>query len=197
MSFSIPHRPPDCEVHWAGFASTTYQLQSMGWEAAIENAVNQSINYGALHLILRHRSAGWAMYAESLDDYGALRAHAHSDYPAMQTLRSRPRFEVRHCRPDTQMVLVQGGSPHSWGQIDMHPSHSFEQVPVSKLNVFAPWHPAEKEIIVAPDQVADLLERISKLQEPELQAIQRRNQDRDRRDSVTPIRHATILSIAA
>jgi hypothetical protein len=184
-------RTPQCEVWWAGWKSDTYTLASAGWQAAIENTPS---SYQDVSLILRHQVAGWSMFCRSAQPYGWFLDHVryqdgHGRY------RQPPVFEVTHCRPDTQMAIAGCMRPLSeeWKHVDIAPRWQ----PLKGSGIFPEWREEAREIIVAPDQVADLLERITKLQEPELQAIRERNRTRDHQERVPEIRHATILSLAA
>lgn len=193
MNFSnMDYRPTlQCEVWWAGFKSDTYTLAREGWQAAIEQ-MPMSYSDG-MRLILKHESLGWAMYCVSHEPYGMLMEYAHHRFGGGGRL---PVFVVQHARLDHQMVFVRDMPLNrAWRHVDIAP-RMVEQ-PLNRSGIFPDYREQSREIIVAPDKVADLLERITKLQEPELQAIRERNRTREYAERAPEIRHATILSIAA
>jgi hypothetical protein len=89
------------------------------------------------------------------------------------------------------MVLPNGTS---WHAIDAEPMFLSERpVRPEDLFMFRPANaPAPQEIIADPETVADLMEKIIKLQKPDMDQIRERNR---RRDSLTTqVTHAKIIS---
>lgn len=180
-------------VHWAGFVGDTFQMQSEGWQFAVNRVHHMSDLYRDVYeVIARHARQGWAMW-------GRLRGFrlerddpfAHAEI-VIERCRPETNFDVVSDRPLTQIYKrVNMGSYDEMYQ-------PMQRQQLARSGLFDDWlQPESKEIIVAPDAVADLLERISKLQQPEMLAIRERNRQREARERAPELTHATILSIAA
>ena len=178
------------KVRWGAFESDSYSMQREGWEFV------QELNAGYGHrldssvlVIARHRSSAIAMWGE---------AHISTDLFRYGSGFVEGFIEFTGCRLDHQIQLYGGpGLSRNFRRIDMEPQ-VISMTELHKTGIFRDWvEPERKEIIVAPDQVADLLDRISKLQQPELLAIRERNRQREARERAPERTHATILSIAA
>lgn len=70
---------------------------------------------------------------------------------------------------------------------------------ISSLGFFKKWEDEVEEIIVDQASVSELMDRIRKLQEPELAAIRERNRRREQRSANEVVERvsAQIISIAA
>lgn len=182
-------RSPNAEVYWAGWSSTTRALQAQGWEFAVETDV-----YRERHrLLLRHRQLGWTGFAETRDDRYVNRVLGSSMEFSDPYYNGTPSFHVTHMTTDKQVMVH--------GKLDlMRVSMQPEMVEMPSFqpwrwdHVFRPWAPEGRDIIVAPESVAELMERITRLQEPELQEIRERNRLREGAQERV---HAQIICIAA
>lgn len=172
------------EVRWGAFKSDSYSMQRDGWEFVQETDV--AFRHERVRVIARHRSSAIAMWGE---------AHMHPDY-GRGALEGFIKFTG--CSMDHQVqIYASKGLSRGYQRIDMEPEF-ISRVTLHNSGIFRRWvEPERQEIIVAPDQVADLLDRISKLQQPDLLAIRERNRQREVRDQRPELTHATILSIAA
>lgn len=185
----IFRRPVRC--HWAGFESDTYRMQREGWEFAVEHIRQIVLMADAYRVTARHARAGWVFWGQVQGfKIGHEDPFEHAE------------IVFEHCVPDHHKLVIGGAPVYGVMQrVDM--AVSFDDYVVSRktlaeMGIFKPWtEPEPRAIITRPEQVAELLEKISKLQEPELQAIYERNRLRDLRDRVPELTHATILSIAA
>lgn len=85
----------------------------------------------------------------------------------------------------------------SYRRADMEPELvRFRDVPLTETNLFRPWSPAAEEIIIKPESVAELMDRIKQLNEPELAAIRQRNRAREHA-APKEIIHAQVIALAA
>lgn len=173
------------KCRWSAFESDAYSLQRDGWEFVQElSPYHHNPLRDEVTVIAKHKPSGVTMWGRAhacIADYG------HS---------IGGEIEFTGMRQDAKVELRVYGQLPKFQRVDMAPSH--EPITRRTLHIEGIFKPAaEREIIVAPDEVADLLERITKLQQPELLAIRERNRAREARDRAPELFHATILSIAA
>lgn len=155
-------------VVWAGWRTTTADLQRNGWDLAVEFRYNDMM----YRLACRHKVLDLMALSDStqLEHALALLEKYYED-PRGEHL---PPFYVNHVATHIQIVrTVWAGAEHyetcpSWVHIDGHPQ--ITQMPVAKiedLNIFAA-RDAQKELLVgqADMTVTEHLEAIMKLQEP-------------------------------
>ena len=83
-----------------------------------------------------------------------------------------------------------------YSAVDMADMRPITRTELMTTGLFKKWVDPQ-EIIVRPEQVHELLAKITKLQEPELQQIRERNRLREYRQQTPETRHATVISIAA
>lgn len=84
-------------------------------------------------------------------------------------------------------------------RVDMNPEYTTIQEHRwngDTIDLFRKWAPQSEEIIVEPETVADLFERIKKMQSPELADIRERNRRRDLRDQQRESVVAQIITLA-
>jgi len=137
-----------------------------------------------MRIMTRHREGGWLM--EGTVDGLERMMQTHD--------ASRAQIAINRCHMSEEIRTTHIAD--DWTPVDMGDMRPIEMRELMQTGIFKRWV-EPKEIIVRPDQVSDLMERISKLQEPELQAIRERNRTRAYRDQVPELRHATVISIAA
>lgn len=184
-------RSPQCEVHWAGFVGNTTRMQRNGWEFATEH------HWHGDHppmLVFRHRGAGWMGMARCANPHSLIMASSldgryHSD-------NEPPIFEAAVMKTDDKIVFAPAIRT-DWSKferIDMEPEIEMA-ARFHPRQIFRPWKEPQ-EIIVAPESVHELLERIKKMQSPELAEVRARNRRRelvDQVEAVPEIACATIL----
>lgn len=138
-------------------------------------------------LLLRHRGCGWSAVARAR--VGDLQRHVYDSYSA----HAVPVFEVGRVATDKNLFVE-----HSyWDRVDLSAGFRAERErkSVRDLGIFNPWvEPEREEIIVRPDSVAELMDRIRQLQEPELREIRERNRRRELREQTPELVCAQIIS---
>lgn len=152
-----------CEVHFAGFVSDTYRLQQEGWQLSME----QDIRMRSIRLAMRLDAARLYMVSnactyEYMSDYGRDRL---------------PVFHVQHCASNVTVQLME--SQFLFKPIDATPQYTeVRRRSIEDFGIFAAPAARTEEIIVEPETVASLLDKIKSMQSPELAAIRERNRRR-------------------
>lgn len=175
---------PVCDVVWAGWRTTTPDLQRAGWQLALET---DGYDF-TTRLLIQHRD---------------LRMRGLSNPTRLDSFRqyqSRPVFHMQYMASEMRVELRE--SSFSFIEFDAKPQYTNEQIRVLDVaSLFATPLVRTEEIIVDPQDVSTMLEQIRKMQAPEMAEIRKREQRRDRRDEVNPgqreVFHAQILSFAA
>lgn len=171
---------PPIPVEWLGFDSDTRRMQMCGWEFA----VHQDVMGRGVDVLARHRTTGYLVTGFIPD--GIVRRSAmvyqHGEF---RGFNGPPiRFSRMTHENNTQFVHT-SFDPNAMLRVDMNSEFStIEEIRWSgaAIELFRKWAPQSEEIIVAPETVADLYERIRKLQDPELKNIRERNRMRDARE---------------
>lgn len=177
-----------CRVIFAGWESTTTRLQQAGWSLSAE----QSFEHNTIRLAMRYAPARLYMLAES-QDFDFYRAAGLSGFDR----GGAPTFHIRCAGSDIVVQTME--SSFDFLPIDAAPQYvETTRKSIEDFGIFATPLARTEEIIVEPETVMGLLEKIKKLQAPELAAIRECNRMRDRTE---PMRrqqfHAQILSLAA
>lgn len=178
---SAPHR-----IHFCGWQSTLPALQQAGWEISAE----QDFMRNAVRLALRHRDL----------QVRAITAPVEYLFLAGDVGYGRHlEFRIVHMASDMTVLIHDDLS--MFRPIDAMPQFTTaERKSIDDFGIFATPLARTEEIIVEPETVMSLLEKIKGMQSPEQAAIRGRNRSRDRRNS-EPIQrqqfHAQILSLAA
>ena len=154
-------------IHWCGWKSDTWALQRNGWELSAD----QNVMEGTMRIAMRHRESGMVGLTQACDWRYFERAEAMR-YMQLQVL---PEMRIESIAP-SHRVLVQyraGAIPfREFAPIDAQPCYvqmePFAQDPLEELVHFASFQ--QKRILLPEDTVADLMDRILKLQEPARQA---------------------------
>lgn len=182
-AYRVLSRP--CEVHFEGFASTTARLQQAGWEISAE----QLVEFDSVRLALRHQGLGLR----------ALTGRVDFDYFDRTPGVKPPAFQIQ--RMASRMDVLLHDNPTRFAPIDAMPQMvRFDPRSIDDFNIFAVPLARTEELIVEPETVMGLLERIRAMQSPEQAAIRARNRQRDAREPEARQRqvfHAQILSLAA
>jgi hypothetical protein len=180
-------------VWWAGFQSDTLRLQREGWELAAE----EDVEYGRIRLMLRHREMRlYALTNETAFDY--YRQHEHGARPLeFYVVQASPNFQVREMAAvPTYFAKFQ--------QIDAQPQvqEEWHVRSIEDFKIFATPLVRTEELIVEPETVAAMLEKIRKMQAPEQARIRAKERLAAAREHM-PIGiyprqtfHAQILSIS-
>lgn len=148
---SRPH-----EVFWAGFRSNTFQLQQAGWEFAAD----QSYERDEIRMAMRHREFG--MYGITSGIPGYMYADMHPNAPAcFDVVRLTDREMKFHYVPNDIMTWLPEASP-----VDMRPTIQYETKDIEDFKIFACPLVRTNEVIVDPNSVPELMDRILELQDP-------------------------------
>jgi len=175
---------PPCEVWWAGFRTDTLRLQQAGWQIAVEELPYD----GSIQMILRHTGHRVdALSKRVRHDY------FHRDFGA------QPTFEITNFVAMGQLRFM--GKAH-YTQIDAEPQFAMEEPKsIDDLKIFATPLTRTEEIIVEPETVQSLLDRIREMQAPEQAALRAKQRIQYAREEIEagPRQkfHAQIISIAA
>lgn len=176
----------------AGFESTTLKLQQNGWQLAIMHYPDLD----GISLTIHHPNAKLYGISNKVSRYDFMRRF---DKYAYQDLNSSiSPFYIQQLSSDIQFNIIPTyGELGRISAIDARPElASIENVRLSEMDVFKTIMDSE-EIIVDPNDVPELMEKILKAQEPKQQEIRQRirkeNERRDIRQSNKL--HAQIISL--
>lgn len=193
MVHSLVERNAPFEVEFAGWRSDSWTLHRCGWKIAIENRPDGGFYGNEVAVILHHEEARLSMAG-----LGSVR-----NFRMIDRFNQTPDI-VRISRVSQKggvPIYFTTGSGHlNFRWVDAEPKmmeishHELYSLPLfMELN-----KPAAQELIVAPDQVGQILEMIHKAQAPGQEAIRERNRLRAQREERESMRlHAHILSLAA
>ena len=184
---------PPIDVEWCGFRSTTRAMQAAGWEFAVD----ASPQFRSRTILARHRDLGVMMTAELFDDDVRSRALVYNKNSGYSGYQGPPvRFNGLNHESRVTFVSV---DPTQMIRVDMNPEYTTieeHRWNGDAIDLFRKWAPQSEEIIVEPETVADLFERIKKMQSPELADIRERNRRRDLRDQQRESVVAQIITLA-
>jgi hypothetical protein len=186
---------PGCDVYFAGLRGDTRAMQNNGWEFAIEREVERWRYY---RVIMKHPPSGMFMDGEVDIESMQRAATRHMQH---DTRDCKPVINVRHAGNSGQTRIHAFNKMPDFDRIDMSPqlkavSYQEFDYTINELSVFKPWAPNAQELIVDPNSVADLMNRIKSLQDPELAAIRKRNRVRDQRDRPNEQILAQVIAIS-
>ncbi len=184
---------PPIPVEWAGFTSDTRRMQACGWEWAVES---DTYRY-TTRILARHRSLGAMLHGELRDDDIRSRAmvYQRDKYAGFRG----PPVHLDGLNLEHRVTFI-SMDPTQMLRVDMNPEYTTIQEQRwngDAIDLFRKWAPQSEEIIVAPETVADLFERIKKMQSPELAEIRERNRKRDIREQRSENVVAQIITLAA
>lgn len=172
---------PPCPVYFAGFKSTTYELGQRGWDISFEDSVDHRLS---CRLLLYHA-------ASNLKAFGECNDFSLADFRYSPNHGRLPEFHIKnafsnYCMQERNFAF------HEWSET----RPAFIDVPMKDIMSFplfmSKQRTSTQEIIVEPQEVADILESIMRMQSPAQAEIRKKN-----RQHATPIACATILSLAA
>lgn len=189
-------RSPNCRVHLLGFESTTWALASVGWEIRIDEPASLRDPFAGRTLMMKHPKSAVVIIARQAR--GNLMSSAFDDdkeveFVAERVLDSKCLIETLPTL-NFRRIDVSRGWPEDARELTGGQRRSIES-----LGFFRKWEDEVEEIIVDQASVADLMNRIRQLQEPELAAIRERNRARDRRERPANEERvrAQVIAIAA
>lgn len=188
--FDMGYRSPPIPVRFEGFEGTTTGLQRCGWELSCD----EDFMYGDFQVAIFHRHMGVVGLSERVRRSSLMTAmNQHLRFDEVEPIYIR-RITQSHQLIYSGFSTINAPRESPWHAIDAEPMFLSEHpVRPEDLFMFRPASaPAPQEIIADPETVADLMEKIIKLQKPDMDQIRERNR---RRDSLTPqITHAKIIS---
>lgn len=178
---------PKLQVDFAGFRSDSYTLAAHGWRIHLSEEV---VCYpDTWTVVFEHPKTRLALAGRARD--------------LRQRVAQHGQAEVRIDRviPNTHSTIVEWGDPMV-PMVEVAPKFGFDAaVPVSHLSTLHSSGMFQlvsaetvQDIIVEPETVMGLLEKIRALQQPELEAIHRRNKEREKGQQVL---HGRIIALAA
>lgn len=181
------------EVVFAGLRSDTYTMQRAGWRIAMEARSYADIAGDCVRFAFKHDDVGVALFGDShVESMSRSLGELLAPIIIRQAFHaeSRARFTVA---PSIASFLARDDALRT---IDATPA--FAQVTdreLFEMPFFQTLHvPQVEPLIVEPETVSELLEKIRRMQAPEQAAIRTRNAGRQA--SAGRI-HAHIMSIAA
>lgn len=178
-------------VEWAGFSSDTYRLQQAGWELAAE----EDVCYGRIRLLMRHQDMRlYAMCRDLEFDY-------YKNYDAQ--IAPQLRFDVIMAAPEMRIREIASMGSWNFKQIDATPTFVEDKVrSIEDLKIFSTPLKRTEEIIVEPQSVQAMLDKIREMQAPEQARLRAKQRMQARREGLLPdetpqtIFHAQIISLA-
>jgi len=185
---------PRCEIVFEGWESDSVRLGSHGWSMSLENDDMR----GEKRLLLYHKESQLKMLAVSRgydrymqndrfrDMYHGGKKYSDWNGPTFHVIRAATEFIFRS---ESVSAL-----PKFCDWADTRPMMiEMSEYKLSETPLFlALAKPVAQEIIVEPQEVADLLEQIMKMQSPEQARIRKQ-----RRQTEMPTACATILTLEA
>ena len=188
---------PPCEVHWGPWRSNTVQMASAGWEFAVElDRYRDHYN-----VLMRDRNTGMAGRGRAF--VAELAMHSRRFSKVMlnhELLRTDPFIVVEHMQPSEHYRVI---LPADYVRFDPSPElftgtiQEVQSKTVDELGIFKKWAPKAGEIIVEPQTVAEMLEKIKRMQSAELAEIRERNRKRELREQRAEQVVAQIITLAA
>lgn len=173
-------------VYWAGWETTTARLQQAGWSLSVE----QDISRDEMRLALRHD--GCRLYALS-----ARVPYLHFLGDAALDLRARHPFVIQMVSSDITVRIMDDLS--AFAPIDAKPQYTESvEKSIEDFSIFAAPLVRTQELIVDPNDVQALLDRIKAVQAPQQASIRQRNRTRAYEHGAVDrqVFHAQIISLA-
>lgn len=163
-------------MRFAGFESTTMDLQRQGWELAIENRIDYRPQ---MSLAIKHSPTGFTGISRPVEfnQFEMLRSHPFDWCKVLC-------FDIM--RIDSQMFIqaINGKVDMNFTAIDAEPQlvEMPKKIDINDLILFKPVL-AEKELIVRPDdmEVRELLKLIESKQEITMKDVRERQRKRQAR----------------
>ncbi len=180
-------------VHWAGFRSTTTEMQQHGWQLAVEYDVYRQ----GYRLLFRHEQL--RLYALTMQETIQQQQHSFTQ------MNSLPPFRVQHVAANIEFLRLHDDLSN-FQAIDATPVYTERKIErLEDLNIFNVSLRKAEEILVdeANMEVIDHLQAIKELQSEEQRKIRERMLRGPQEGTVEevggPVAHvmANVISIAA
>lgn len=179
------------KIIWAAFESDTLRLQNNGWTLAIEDRFDHPLYRHELRFILRH---------EMLDLYCITGINIFDFHDLTSFINHHGSFLPFHIQALGKEIHYR--NPQRFDltcikEIDAIPQYmDVDYGKISELSIFKTLIKPDNALIVEPDQIALLLEKIVSAQSPKQAEIRERIRKSDARDNLKQTLHAQILSVA-
>ena len=146
---SAPH-----QIYWAGFRSDTYTLQQNGWEFSAD----QRIERDEIRLAMRHQDTGMHAVTSAIPGFMyAENPMARQHFNVVFMTDRGMKFQYYPAEP---IMAVTEATP-----VDMRPQR-VEVKDIEDFKIFGCPLVRTNEVIVDPNSVPDLMDRILELQDP-------------------------------
>lgn len=179
------------KIIWAGFQSDTLTLQNSGWSLAIEDDYSYVLGAHRVRFILRH---------EYLDLHCFTDIH-EIQFPHIQDVRQiteMVRFSIQVLGKNIYYRSVPEFNIASIYEVDARPQMMvMEEKSIKDLSIFRTLVKPDSALIVEPEKISELLQKIVEAQAPNQAEIRERMRKHEARDNLKQTLHAQILSVAA
>lgn len=161
---------PIVPVHWAGWQSTTLDLQQAGWEWAVEE------DFATMRLRFTLRHPTMHLYGISQD----VRIGGEMYFGDNLHSRHVPPIYMQGMVPRMQVYTMQYSTMPAFVAFNARPEYTMPETEVKTmedLRIFRPVPieaPEVKEIVVAPESVTEMLDRMLAMQSPKQREIRER-----------------------
>lgn len=167
-------KSPICQVEFLGFKSDTLSLARAGWSISAQ----QDFHYHGISIALKHEQARLYAISNSIDMHNILRLTQYS-YISKEEATFNTTFQIKWVQTSPIIELIRQPSVQ-WGAVDPYPSFSNrERIDIKDLIPFKTIRPDAPEIVIAPESISELMEKIIKLQDPKQKEIR----DRQRKEA--------------
>jgi len=176
-------RSPPVPVRFAGFEATTTTLQRCGWQLAVQEERDYYRGHSPIRYTLALKAPdGLELYGVSdFVDCSWHLIHRELQYGriAWDELVSKG-FYIKKFSPSImiqRIIMPADRGRKLFLAIDAEPSFEtlqMGQFHIEEISVFKPMMQAKEEIIVKPESIPDLMNRILELQEPKQKEIRER-----------------------
>lgn len=180
------------KIVWAGFESDTLRLQNNGWTLAVEDNYDFVCARHYVRFILRHAMLDlYCVTAVNAFDF-----HELSEY--FNYSDGRLPFNIQVIGKDIRYMPMQEINLACVKEIDARPEFiEYDVKSIKDLCIFKTLITPDNALIVEPDRISELLEKIVAAQAPNQAEIRDRIKRAEARDSLKQTLHAQILSVAA
>jgi hypothetical protein len=180
------------KIFWAGFESDTLRLQNNGWTLAVEDRCDFALARHEVRFILKHEMLN--LYAYTY--VNAFEFSDLTDYLAQN--KEHLRFSIQVIAKDIIYSSIPEFSMESIKEIDCSPEFiQIERHSIKDLSIFKTLIKPDNALIIEPERIGELLQKIVDAQAPNQKEIRERIRKSDARSAIKQTLHAQILTIAA
>lgn len=177
---------PSCPVYFQGFETTTASLGRNGWELSVEVIENYYSEMERHEALLFNPKLNTKLFARTIAPFRN-RAISYTDCSMQCDNPSFPHFEVH--KVSTEHTRFAGTPPRFLEWSSMQPTFAIlTDTELESTPLFTNRGTKAKEIIVEPQEVADILESLMRRQAPAQSEIRARSEKK------IPVYHANILA---